>query len=49
VTQIDFSVKATYWRPSGAIATDGSPQAQVFGSKAGPAPTVQLLPPFVDE
>ena len=45
VTQIDFSVKATYWRPSWAIATDGSPQAQVFGSKAGPAPTeVKTVP-----
>src|SRR5436853_800687 len=26
-TQIDFSMKATYWRPPRAIATDGSPPA----------------------
>ena len=47
--QIDFSVKATYWRPSRAIATDGSPQAQVFGLNAGPVPPDQVFPPFVDE
>ena len=46
---MDFSVKATYWRPSRATATAGSPHEQVFGSCAGPAARVHVFPPFADE
>jgi hypothetical protein len=47
--QLDFSVNATYWRPSGAIATDGSPQAHLSGSSAGPALDHHVRPPSLDE
>src|SRR6185503_9687365 len=47
--QIDFSVNATYCRPSLATATAGSPQAHVLGSNAGPAVVFQVRPPFVEE
>ena len=46
--QIDFSVNATYSRPFGAIATDGSPHAHVFGSYAGPKPPRQVFPAFFE-
>ena len=42
---MDFSVNATYWRPPGASATAGSPQAQVKGVSDGPTRDLHVRPP----
>src|SRR6478735_6691339 len=46
--QMVFSTKATYWRPPGATATAGSPQAQVDGVSDGTSPDLQVRPPSLE-